>query len=85
MTGEGFDLEPWFFYGNPPSHEADFNYNIPSGKIDAVMDALQKIEGVPDVEQTGVLKRRIVKLSATILNDKPQMVFCSPDIFVVVG
>lgn len=65
MTGEGFDLESWFFYGNPPSHEADFNYNIPSGKIDAVMDTLQKIEGVPDVEQTGVLKMQFSE-SATL-------------------
>ena len=65
MTGEGFDLEPWFFYGPPQKHSADFNYNIPSGKIDAVMDTLQKIEGVPDVEQTGVLKMQFSE-SATL-------------------
>ena len=65
MTGDGFDLESWFFYGIPKNHAADFNYNIPSGKIDAVMDALQKMEGVPDVGQTGILKMHFSE-SATL-------------------
>lgn len=58
MIGEGFDLEPWFFYGAPPNHSLDFNYNIPSEKMETVMAALQKAEGISGVEQTGNMKIR---------------------------
>lgn len=58
MVGEGFDLEPWFFYGAPPNHSADFNYNIPSEKLETVIAVLQKNEGISDGGQTGVLKMK---------------------------
>ena len=65
MIGEGFDLEPWFFYGAPPNHSADFNYNIPSEKLETVIAALQKTEGISDGGQTGVLKMNFSE-SATL-------------------
>ncbi len=65
MIGEGFGLEPWFFYGAPHDYSADFNYNIPSEKLGVVMAALQKNEGISDGGQTGVLKMKFSE-SATL-------------------
>ncbi len=70
MIGEGFDIDPWFFYGPPPEHYAHFEYNIPSNKLADVMKTLQKAEGVVDVKG-GVLRMRFSE-SAVLHLPTPQ-------------
>ena len=56
MAGEGFNMDSWHFYRPFWGAFGDFSYIIPSVKIEAVIKALQRAEGLTDFEQTEVMK-----------------------------
>ena len=55
--------------------------SLPDGKETSVLKLVDSGYECIDYND-GVFYWRIVKLSATILNDTPQMVFCSQDTYV---